>query len=170
MTLAVTLLTLMQSVAPEVARASESLPVKPTSVTGYLNLFGLIVGAVAVPFAWGKWVQNMNAFGARMSEIEKEQAAAKAERHAAITLVQRMSDAQERLLERIGEAKTESGLCKENMAEYAQEVGTKIFELGRTIESEGRQAGERLRAVETKLDFLMRERERDDRFRRTDTP
>jgi biopolymer transport protein ExbB/TolQ len=140
----------------------------PTTVVGWITVVGFLAGLVSGLWAYAKFLAHLNGLGARVDAVEKEQTAAKERDENLSRAMERMTRAQEQLLEKLGAAEHKSDRCSEDMEQYTREVGSQIHELTKLIQHEGREAGERLKGVETKLDFLMRERERDDRFRRTD--
>lgn len=150
----------------------EPPPIWPVTIAGWVTLVGggltMVVAAIGYFVAYGKFLAKLNGFGERVGAVEKEQAVAKERDEVLSRSMERMTQAQEHLLEKIGAAEHQSARCGEDMEQYTREVGSQIHELTKLIQHEGREAGERLKGVETKLDFLMRERERDDRFRRTD--
>jgi hypothetical protein len=161
--------TLLWQVVPAVRDAATSgAQVWPVTVAGWVTLVGGVIGLtvtiVGSIIAYGKFLGKLNGFGERVSVVEKEQAAAKERDEVLTRTMERMTQAQEHLLEKIGQAERASEQCGDSMQEYTIKVGTEIHELAKLIQHEGREAGERLKGVETKLDFIMRER--DDRYRR----
>jgi hypothetical protein len=140
----------------------------PTTVVGWITVVGFLAGLVSGLWAYAKFLAHLNGLGTRVDIVEKHQAAAEERDETLSRAMDRVTQAQDHLLEKIGAAERQSSRCSEDMEQYTREVGSQIHELTKLIQHEGREAGERLKGVETKLDFLMRERERDDRFRRTD--
>lgn len=150
----------------------DTADVWPVTVSGWFTLIGVIVGVggsiIGSFITYGKFLAKLNGFGDRVGVVEKEQAAGK-ERDATLSAaMERMTFAQDNLLVHIGEAKASAGKCSEDMEQYTREIGSEIHALGKAIQNEARAAGERLKAVETTLMHLTRERDRDDRYRRTD--
>lgn len=167
----VDLATLLWQVAPAVREAAASgADVWPVTVAGWVTLvgggIGLLVSIIGSIIAYGKFLGKLNGFGERLGTVEKEQAAAKERDEVLTRALDRMTQAQEGLLEKLGHAERASEQCEDSMQGYTIKIGAEIHDLAKLIQHEGREAGERLKGVETKLDFIMRER--DDRYRRAD--
>lgn len=131
--------------------AGQSTEVWPITVAGWVTLVVAVLGLLGVLYTYAKNIAQLNGLGARVTKVEDAQKKTEERELLWIRSLDKVLAAQEGLLEKIGAANHGATACGEDMQKYAVEIGSKFDELRRTVNDEGRKAGERLQAVETEL-------------------
>lgn len=131
------------------------LGVWPATATGWASLLVATAALVSILYGYAKGIAKLNGYGERLQRQEGKVERLSAQATEFERQVARVTDAQERLLDRIGAAERSAEGCNANVTNFGIEIGSKVDDLRRTMEREARSAGERLVAVETKLDLIV---------------
>jgi hypothetical protein len=154
------LVLVQQAAAAQVA--SGRTEVWPITITGWFTLAAVIFGVLSYAWGWMKFFSKLNGFGGRLAKVERRQEAADAQANEQQRLNDRITRAQEALLERIVKAEQGAEKCSTDMRDYAVDIGSKVDMLIKEIHAEGRTTGERLKAIETELTLGRRRSRRSD--------
>lgn len=123
----------------------------PVTIAGWVTLVVAVLGLLGVLYTYAKNIAQLNGLGARVTKVEDAQKKTEEREAQWLRSLDKVLLAQEGLLEKLGAASKGADSCSDEMQKYAIEIGSKFDALQRTVNEEGRKAGERLQAVETEL-------------------
>ena len=137
----------------------------PETAGGWVALGASLIALIASLYSWIKTkgkqeasheylLKEINGLGGRVTNVESEQARIRGEHAELGKLLDRVTTTQLGLMEKIGDARKAAEGCDERTDQFAREIGSKVDELRKLINEEGRRTGERLSAVETQLRII----------------
>lgn len=123
----------------------------PQTAVGWLTFVVVIGGVITAIGGWSKHLNAINGLGGRVTEVERQQQAAKGREEERDKAWAKMVQAQADLQRQIGEAKNAAEACETNSEEYFIQIGSGIKELTAKVEEADRNTHGRLTAIETEL-------------------
>lgn len=152
-----------------------------TAAAGWITVLGFALSIGATVFAWGKWAQKTNSikedlvkeiinhkehvkgqldgFGGRVSSMESEHDHINGRLDEASGHVQRILGQHDSILGLLGEAKGSAVQCREDTLGLGEKIDRKLEGITMRIGAVELNLSQRLSSVETKIDFMVKDRD-----------
>lgn len=151
--------TLLWQVAPAVREAAESgAPFWPVTIVGWITTLGFIGGLSLYLIDRGKREEKINGWGRRVDETVEEMTKVKGRQEGHERLMASIVADQVRITEALGKAVRAAEDCESGSERRTIEIGVKVDEMRRSIETKIGAFGERLAGVERELELGRRMR------------
>lgn len=151
-----------------------------TAAAGWITLAAFLISLGATIFAWGKWAQKTNSvkgeliekidnhkehvknqldgFGGRVESMESEHDHINGRLDEASGHVQRILGQHDSILGLLGEAKGSAVQCREDTQALGEKIERKLENITNRIGEVELNLSQRLTGVETKIDFMVKEK------------
>lgn len=137
-----------QPQAPATVPLSPPAAVWPTTVAGWVALAAGGIALLAALYTHAKNLANLNGMGRRLEKIEEAEERRTQQAADLVRMVERCTDAQVSLAERVAEAKKAADSCDDRARDHSIEIGAKIDDLRKEV----RTLADRLLVMETKAE------------------
>lgn len=152
----------------------------PITVAGWIALCGVFLSLLTTAFAWGRWAQKittvredlikefnnhkdtiknqLDGFGGRVESMESEHDHINGRLEEASGHVQRILGQHDSILGLLGEARGSAVQCREDTQALGEKIERKLEGITTRIGAVELNLSQRLSSVETKIDFLAKEK------------
>lgn len=135
----------------------------PITGAGWIALFAAIATPVIVAIgaivAYGKWLARMNGLGRRVKDVEDSLVQVKTVQDERGRQFERILTQHEQLIAAVSDSKKSAEQCSADAEQHALMIGSKVDELKNINSKMELSISQRLTAVETKMEILMRQSE-----------
>lgn len=157
---------MLLATAPAVAEGPSvgPLPVLAQSLMAYVSFFGTLLLAIGWIWKAAKekarmeehertTTERLDGFGGRLDSYEAEQTRSIAREQEWIRSLERVLSANENLVQSVARAGKSAEQCESSAEQWFRELAVKFDAMTKELSDNRRIDGERLRAVETRLDY-----------------